>query len=512
MSKQVGILLGIVLFAFINVFLFDEQKGIGFSVFSTLILLTIGLLSRRTTLRVLGIISYLVNVITALFGFNYLGWLTGVQAIELIFAVWYLYPRDTFLKNDTTNRFIYRYRWVQLIQAVAITIAAYIGFNIVSHLWEGSFLEFGGNAAFIFGIQYLLFTFLSNARARENVEVQRSFEAAQFKQQQMAVMNNGQPAKNSAIPAIATNTFVKFASIWLIVMDLSILSYLIKPNDLGFGIGAFFVLLSIVLSLFIKTHENTADVFSVIYHKIRPVQPVFFIILLIAHAHKFSYGAAYALLFAVIYFIWALNKINMKTLLTVTILIYFFPVLGYISNPFRLGAANIGEAVKLIVDTGEVNYFDLSNWLSLSQDDNNANHIDPLIEAARDFGDRIELKAYGENEMSSGTQGELSFSYDFTENTVTIEDETTYDELVLEDLDSTYDKYQSLSKKDNDKRYLDYYYVGKTEGDYGTYSFYLKMDSNWLNSYKSDPSSVTYTILVVGFDRTPKEVYESTDW
>ncbi|MGG6496799.1 UNVERIFIED_CONTAM: hypothetical protein NY603_28155, partial [Bacteroidetes bacterium 56_B9] len=88
---------------------------------------------------------------------------------------------------------------------------------------------------------------------------------------------------------LASDNFIKMAAIWLVVMDLSILSYLIRPNDIGFGIGAFFVLLSIVLSLFVKTIENKADVFSVIYHKIRPVQPVFFIILLIANAHKFSY-------------------------------------------------------------------------------------------------------------------------------------------------------------------------------------------------------------------------------
>ena len=45
---------------------------------------------------------------------------------------------------------------------------------------------------------------------------------------------------------------------------------------------------------------------------------------------------AYALLFSAAYFFWAINKINMKTLLTFTVIIYFFPVFGYLSNPCLL--------------------------------------------------------------------------------------------------------------------------------------------------------------------------------
>ena len=62
MSKQVYLIFGLVLFAFVNVFLFDNKEGVGFSVFSTIALLTIGLLSKRPILRALGIVSYLSNV------------------------------------------------------------------------------------------------------------------------------------------------------------------------------------------------------------------------------------------------------------------------------------------------------------------------------------------------------------------------------------------------------------------------------------------------------------------
>ena len=103
--------------------------------------MSIGLLSKRTSLRVLAIISYLINVVVAVFGFNYVGFLTAVQAIELIFVIWYLYPRDTFLRRDTTDKYTYRYRWIHLLLTVLISIGGYIVFAVVSSIWDGYFLE-----------------------------------------------------------------------------------------------------------------------------------------------------------------------------------------------------------------------------------------------------------------------------------------------------------------------------------------------------------------------------------
>lgn len=137
-GRQVSLIFGLVIFAFVNVFLFDNKEGVGFSVFSTIALLTIGLLSKRPFLRVLGVVSYLVNVIVAIFGFNYLGWLTGVQAIELIFIVWYLYPKDSFLKTDATDKYTYRFRWQQFLLTGAISFGIYVLFHIANSLWAGS--------------------------------------------------------------------------------------------------------------------------------------------------------------------------------------------------------------------------------------------------------------------------------------------------------------------------------------------------------------------------------------
>ena len=515
-SKQVYLIFGLVLFAFVNVFLFDNKEGVGFSVFSTIALLTIGLLSKRTILRVLGIVSYLINVIVAIFGFNYLGWLTGVQAIELIFIVWYLYPKDTFLKTDTTDKYTYRFRWQQFLLTAAISFGIYALFHIANSLWEGSFLEYGGNTALIFGIQYFLYTSLERSRAHEENFVSTLELAAknleQYKNQ--ASLNPLTPVKKSKLPSLATDNFVKIAAIWLVVMDLSILSYIIRPNDIGFGIGAFFVLLSIAVSLFVKTVENKEDVFSVIYHKIRPVQPVFFIILLIANAHKFSYGAAYALLFAIVYFIWAINKINMKTLLTVTILIYFLPVFGYISNPFRLGAKDLPAVFKMIVDKGAVDYFDFGSWLGFpynSFDDDYEEEdyysTPTLEENVRDFSE--ELYLYDNMDTFSGIWNgddyDLSITRDL-EGIVTIEAYGTYEELALQDLSSTFASMKDLTPGDSEKRIDDFYLVGEITSLYGTYSVYLEMDEDWIKAYEADPSSVTYHLYIAGSDADLDEI------
>lgn len=510
-GKQVYLIFGLLLFAFVNVFLFDDKEGIGFSVFSTLTLLSIGLLSKRPVLRILGIVSYVVNVIVAIFGLNYLGWLTGVQAIELIFIVWYLYPKDTFLKTDTTDKYTYRFRWQQFLLTAAISFAIYIIFHLANSLWADSFLEYGGNTALIFGIQYFLYTALTKARANESTFVSSLEQAAKNLEEikKNAAINPLYPVKKPILPNLATDNFVKMAAIWLVVMDLSILSYVIRPNDIGFSIGAFFVLLSIVVSLFVKTVENKDDVFSVIYHKIRPIQPVFFIILLIANAHKFSYGAAYALLFAAVYFVWAINKINMKTLLTATILIYFFPIFGYISNPFRLGAKNMTDIFQMVTDKGRVDYFNFGSWLGFPFYDWGNDYTDEdiydstyLEEEVKEFSESITIYEDFNKHYSGIWNGDdydvtISMEYD---GSVKFEAYGTNDQLIVKDLKTQFANMKNLSPEDGEKRLDDYYLMGQVESYYGVYQIYLEMDEGWIQAYEADPTSVNYKFVIIGLD------------
>lgn len=540
MQKQVFLLLGILIFAFVNVFVFDNKSGIGFSAFSTISLMTIGLLSKRTGLRVLAIISYVINIVAALFGFTYIGFLTAVQAIELIFVIWYLYPREHFFRRDTTDKYTYRYRWVHMTLTILISIGAYIGFAIISHLWDDSFLEYGGNTALIFAMQYILYLSITRSRENEPVKIAHYFQKERQKrefrervrQQARARQVAAQQSDNQAGQASTSHqanyeNLVKFASVWLLVMDMSILAYFFRPNDVGFAFGAFFVLLTIVLSLVIKTEENKEDVFSIIYHKIRPVQPVFFILLLIAHAHQFSYGAAYALLFAVAYFFWAINKINIKTLLTLTVIIYFFPVFGYLSNPYRLGAENFEMVGELLTDREEATAFHLGDYYGLLGvgDEDTYYEAQPAKWRVSKFMDRVILDSdYKDDAERSGIWNrsgdfdyDLSFVYSSKKNAVEVtyrssDDEIDDETFEFKNFDETFNRYQSLSTKDNDNRYQDYYKVGQVNGEHGPYTLFLKMDEDWVKDYKEDPESVDYVFLVFGDKRTAKEAYKEYDY
>lgn len=486
--KQVYLILGVIGFAFFNVFLFDDKVGIGFSVFSTLILLTIGLLSRQKGLRILGMVSYLINVISALFGFSYLGWLTAVQLIQLIFVIYYIYAQERLGRTDQTSKAIRTYRWQQLFWLCLTIFGVYLGYLLISAMWNGSFLEYGGNTVFIFGVQYFLYTALQKIRANEAdavVKIEERYETlAKVKDKSKALDN-----------------FIKIAAIWLLVMDLSILSYVIKPNDIGFGIGAFFVLISIIISLLVQTVEDTEDVFSVIYHKIRPVQPIFFMILLIARAHQFSYGAAYASIFAVVYFIWALNKINMKTLLTVTTMIYFLPVVGYISNPFRLGATNLSEAIAMVTEKGATHFFDVNSWF-LTTTFNQYEEMHSYTEKVTvDYDEFVSVEAG----LVVDDSPELTIDYNLLDD-IEITAETTYDELTLDGLVFQYNNGNPL---DIDDGYYDYYHVGDVEGKYGSYRIFLKMTDDWIKDYQEDKRSVTYDFLILGEDVSlPDAIYE----
>lgn len=530
MQRQVMTLLGILIFAFVNVFIFDDKMGAGFSAFSTITLMSIGLLSKRTSLRVLAIISYLINVVATIFGFNYVGFLTAVQAIELIFVIWYLYPRDSFLGRDTTDKYTYRFRWIHLLLTVLVSIGGYIVFAIVSSMWDGSFLEYGGNTALIFAMQYLLLISITKSRKDEPTKIAHYFQKERRTREMKAAIEAERLAKERALarafevplkaPSQTAEKFgsnmIKFASVWLLVMDMSILAYFFRPNDVGFGFGAFFVLLTIVLSLIFKSEEDKEDVFSIIYHKIRPIQPIFFILLLIAHAHKFSYGAAYALLFSAAYFFWAINKINMKTLLTFTVVIYFFPVFGYLSNPYRLGAENLKMVGELVTDRNKSNTFYVGYYWSLlgMKDDGEYEGVPLSWQAAKFVNTEI---LSGNESKTSGffyenNHGDYIYDLHLANNQGVIKVTTgsgkAKKEFQFMDFGRTYYKYEKLKKSDNQKRYKNFYEVGTVTTELGTYNLYLEMDQDWVDDYQKDPTNVDYLLLIFGDKLTPKEAYE----
>ena len=237
---------------------------------------------------------------------------------------------------------------------------------------------------------------------------------------------------------------------------------------------------------------------------------------MIAHAHKFSYGAAYALLFSAAYFFWAINKINMKTLLTFTVVIYFFPVFGYLSNPYRLGAENLKMVGELVTDRNKSNTFYVGYYWSLLglQDDGEYEGVPLSWQAAKFVNTEI---LSGNESKTSGffyenNHGDYIYDLHLANNQGTIKVTTgsgkAKKEFQFMDFGRTYYKYEKLKKSDNQKRYKNFYEVGTVTTKLGTYNLYLEMDQDWVDDYQKDPTNVDYRLLIFGDKLTPKEAYE----
>ena len=234
------------------------------------------------------------------------------------------------------------------------------------------------------------------------------------------------------------------------------------------------------------------------------------------HAHKFSYGAAYALLFSAAYFFWAINKINMKTLLTFTVIIYFFPVFGYLSNPYRLGAENLKMVGELVTDRNKSNTFYLGRYWSLLGLESNGEYEGiPAAWQAAKYANSETL--YDEEDNTSGifyedNHGDYVDDLHLTNNKGTIEVTTgsgkDKKEFQFNDFNRTYYRYQKLKKSDNQKRYKDFYKIGTVTTELGTYNLYLEMTQEWVDNYQKDPTNVDYRLLISGDKLTPKEAYE----
>ena len=102
-------------------------------------------------------------------------------------------------------------------------------FTVVSSIWNGSFLEYGGNTALIFAMQYLLFLSITKSREmnkprlpicskeeRRTKEMKAAIEAErQAKERALSMLSEVPLKAPSQTAAKFGNNMIKFASVWL---------------------------------------------------------------------------------------------------------------------------------------------------------------------------------------------------------------------------------------------------------------------------------------------------------
>ena len=314
-------MLGTLCFIFISV-LIGNLLSIDTYVLSTILIFAI--FAFKTEIyeqQMVGSVAYLTLMVVALTNSGYPGFGVMIVGLFLLSAVFYIYEDEVMFDSEKMNIQRIRIRAGQFVLATIMLAMFSLLVIFISELAKNSFLEKGIVTGAIFGATVLIETILKK-------EKDRQIDFSKIPEEYRIRLEQEKEKRNDAL--------VKILSIWLLVIDFSIVSYVFSPNDNGFEFVATLICITILFTTFFPGTEKE-DLYNVIYNKLRPFQAVAFLVLLIAHSDKiFTLFFFYAVIVCFLHVILVLNFINFKTFLTCVVIVYMAPVVGYLSNPIRL--------------------------------------------------------------------------------------------------------------------------------------------------------------------------------
>lgn len=397
--------------------------------------------SKSNIQKLIGISSFLLFTFALFLGFSYIGFLSGVINLALISGIIYVYEKE----NKTPGR------WGSIFIGLFMLILSMIPYTILDIIWRDTFLEWGGKTAIIYGLAIFCETIATNREEH-------------FKKWQSPKQIQDIPETNTEV-----SPMVKFLGVWLIVLNLSIFSYVFNPNETGFNLAALFSLLTLITSTFVVPSKNKEDVLNLIYTWIRPFQATTFLLLLIVHEKAITLGIFYITLLMLVHGLWIMKQLTTKMSLIISSLIVFFPLFGFLSNPFRLitnEQPNI-TSVLLAKNTNSLQSFSLSD---LIKEDEHLNMKD------KDFYKR--LNEQSKESSTSSTSSSFEEIDTTKKNTVTKEAIELPKMTRIEKMRVFMERFNKLSysslvknDKSNDEKYI-FYYVSLTnnKGEEDKYS------------------------------------------
>lgn len=276
-----------------------------------LIFTTLTLRSKQLTQKILGISAFVIFAISLIFHFGYIGYLSAIANIAIISGLIYVYDTVSF----TDNRTAIPGRGKAIIAGIAMLILSQIPYIILDVMLNDTFLEWGGKTAIIYGL-----TLVCEHMAKTHEQQAKQF--VEYKKENV---------KEKTPPTL----LIKALSVWLIVFDLSVISYVVTPNETGFGIAFGIAIVTLIMTLFNEAVKKSEDVLTMIYTWLRPFQPIAFLILLIAHEKSLTLDIFYVAALLGVHTLWLTKSINLKTGLLLSSVVIFLPVFGYLSNPYR---------------------------------------------------------------------------------------------------------------------------------------------------------------------------------
>lgn len=326
-QKEAFILIGTLIATFIVLLLANQLHVDSFWLNPILIFTILTVRSNNILQRILGLSTFIIFAIGLFFQLTYVGFLSAAINLAILSAIFYVYDdtHDTVISslNDQSEKVVPG-RWNAIFFGIVMLIFSMIPYIMLDYIWDGTILELGGKTAIIYGLT-LVCEYISKY---QETNAQKIIE---YKRQKEQALTKNQTTENST----QVSRVIKFLAVWMIVLDLSIFSYLFNQSQSGFNLAMVATLITIVLISFIQAHDDKEDVLNIIYTWLRPFQATALLVLLISQERTVDLTIFYIILILIVHALWIVNQITIKTTLITTSIILFIPLIGYLSNPYR---------------------------------------------------------------------------------------------------------------------------------------------------------------------------------
>lgn len=326
-QKEAFILIGTLIATFIILLLANQLHVDSFWLNPILIFTILTAKSKNILQRILGLTTFVIFAIRLFFQLAYVGFLSTAINLAILSAIAYVYDdtHDTIVSSlNDPNEKVIPGRWNAIFLGLIMLVFSMIPYIMLDAIWDGTILELGGKTAIIYGLT-LICEYISKKQE------QNAQKIIEYKRQKKLASQENQTDD----PNFQVSPVIKFLAVWMIVLDLSIFSYLFNQSQSGFNLAIITTLITIVLISFIQSHDDKEDVLNIIYTWLRPFQSTALLVLLISHEKTVNLTIFYIILILIVHALWMLNKITIKTTLVTSSIILFMPLVGYLSNPYR---------------------------------------------------------------------------------------------------------------------------------------------------------------------------------
>lgn len=326
-QKEAFILIGTLIATFIVLLLANQLHVDSFWLNPILIFTILTVKSNNILQRILGLSTFVIFSIGLFFQLAYVGFLSAAINLAILSAIAYVYDdtHDTIISSltDKSERVVPG-RCNAIFFGLIMLVFSMIPYIMLDYIWDGTILELGGKTAIIYGLT-LVCEYISK---NQETNAQKIIE---YKRQKEQALSENQTAESPT----QVSGIIKFLAVWIIVLDLSIFSYLFNQSQSGFNLAMIATIITIVLISFIQAHEDKEDVLNIVYTWLRPFQATALLVLLISHEKTVNLTIFYIILILIVHALWIVNQITIKTTLITTSIILFIPLIGYLSNPYR---------------------------------------------------------------------------------------------------------------------------------------------------------------------------------